>query len=48
MLDLKIYIHADDDIRLMKKLKRISKGIRKLNYEERLNFLFDLINRWIK
>ena len=47
--DLKIYVLADDDIRLMRKLKQIPKGIRQsLNYEERLNFLFDLMNRWIK
>ena len=47
--DLKIYVDADDDIRLMRKLKRIPKGIRQnLNHKERLNFLFDLMNRWIK
>ncbi|CAG8729667.1 5487_t:CDS:2, partial [Funneliformis caledonium] len=48
LADLKIYVSADDDIRLMRKLKRISKGIRQnLNHEERLNFLFDLMDRWI-
>jgi uridine kinase len=49
LVDLKIYVDADDNIRLIRKLKRISKGIRqKLNHEKRLNFLFDLMNRWIK
>ncbi len=44
--DLKIYIHTNDDIKLIKKLKQIPKRIKKnLNYKKRLNFLFDLINR---
>ena len=46
LADLKIYISADDDIRLMRKLKRIPKGIdHDFTHEERLNFLFDLMNR---
>ena len=45
---MKIYVHADDDNRLVRKSNRIPKGIEGLNHEERLNFLFDLMDRWIK
>ena len=48
--DLKIYVHADDDIRLMRKLKRIPKQIkgflREFDHEERLKFVFHLMDRW--
>jgi uridine kinase len=50
--DLKIYVHADDDIRLMRKLKRIPKQIkgflREFDHEERLKFVFHLMDRWSK
>ena len=46
LCNLKIYIHADNDIRLTRKLKWIPKGISQdFTHEEKLNFLFDLMNR---